>query len=82
MIFVADSQKDSVFQFMLNGTEGVPPPPGATGTQNIPVSFGGTGTGPMQFRNPRAVAWLNRTLYVADSGNGRISRFKLSTDFR
>jgi hypothetical protein len=82
MIFVADSQKDSVFQFMLNGTEGVPPPPGATGTRNIPVSFGGTGTGPMQFRNPRAVAWLNRTLYVADAGNGRISRFKLSTDFR
>jgi hypothetical protein len=82
MIFVTDSQKDSVYQFLINGAEGVTPPPGATGTRNIRVSFGGTGTGPMQFRSPKAVAWLNRTLYVADSGNGRISRFKLSTDFR
>lgn len=82
MVFVTDSQKDSVYQFLINGAEGVPPPPGATGTRNIRVSFGGSGTGPMQFRGPKAVAWLNRTLYVADSGNGRISRFKLSTDFR
>lgn len=82
MIFLTDAGKDSLYQFMLNGSEGVPPPPGATGTRNIRVSFGGTGTGPMQFRSPRAVAWLNRTLYVADAGNGRISRFKLSTDFR
>jgi hypothetical protein len=82
MFFVADAAKDSVYQFLINGAEGVPPPPGATGTRNIRVSFGGTGTGPMQFRSPKAVAWLNRTLYVADAGNGRISRFKLSTDFR
>lgn len=82
MIFVCDSEKDSVYQFLINGNEGVFPPPGAVGTRNIIVSFGGTGSGPMQFRNPIGVAWLNRVLYVADAGNSRISRFKLSTDFR
>ncbi|MFT4754705.1 MAG: hypothetical protein ACI85Q_002265, partial [Salibacteraceae bacterium] len=33
------------------------------------------------FKNPRAVAYLNEILYVADSGNGRVLRFKLTSDF-
>jgi hypothetical protein len=28
-----------------------------------------------------AVAYFNEILYVADAGNGRILRFKLTTDF-
>ncbi|MFY8132806.1 MAG: hypothetical protein ACOVOL_06180, partial [Bacteroidia bacterium] len=37
-------------------------------------------SGPAQFRNPEGVAYFKRVLYVADTGNGRIVRFKLSTD--
>ena len=53
-------------------------------TQNIIVSFGGTGSGPTQFRNPHGVAYYeaDKILLVADTGNNRILRFKLSTDFQ
>ncbi len=39
-------------------------------------SFGG----PTLFKNPKGVAFYDRTLYVCDSGNNRILRFILSTD--
>lgn len=39
-------------------------------------SFGG----PSIFKSPYAVAFFDRTLYVADTGNNRILRFILSTD--
>ncbi len=39
-------------------------------------SFGG----PSIFKSPHAVAFFDRTLYVADTGNNRILRFILSTD--
>ena len=39
-------------------------------------SFGG----PSVFKSPYAVAFFDRTLYVADNGNNRILRFILSTD--
>lgn len=36
--------------------------------------------GPEQFNKPHAVAFFNKTLYVADTENNRILRFILSTD--
>ncbi len=36
--------------------------------------------GPDQFNKPHAVAFFNKTLYVADTENNRILRFILSTD--
>ncbi len=41
-------------------------------------SFGG----PDVFNKPYSVAFFDNVLYVADSGNNRILRFKLSTDLR
>jgi DNA-binding beta-propeller fold protein YncE len=41
------------------------------------ISFGG----PDQFNEPYGVAFFDKTLYVADTGNDRIVRFILSTDF-
>ena len=80
-IFVTDAVKDSLYLFSLNGFEGVKPPPGYSSTKYINVSFGGTGTGLMQFKNPSGIAYKNKILYVADAGNGRVLRFKLTTDF-
>lgn len=81
-IFVVDQAKDSLFQFQPNGTEGVPPPPGAVDrAKNLIVSFGGTGSGPRQFNNPSGVAYFDEILYIADTGNNRIARYKLTTDF-
>lgn len=80
-IFVVDATKDSLFQFGPNGLEGVPPPPGSNEERNIIVSFGGTGAGLTQFDEPRSVAYLRGTVYVADAGNGRVLRFQLTTEF-
>ncbi|GAB5519007.1 MAG: hypothetical protein RhofKO_12580 [Rhodothermales bacterium] len=80
-IFVLDAGKDSLFVFTGNGVEGVAPPPGATSTKPVVVSFGGTGGGASQFRNPQGVAYANRIVYVADTGNNRIARYRLNTDF-
>lgn len=80
-IFVTDAIKDSVYLFTLTGLEGVPPPAGYSSKKNIKVSFGGTGSGPKQFRRPTAVAYYGSTLYICDTGNGRILRYKLSTEF-
>ncbi len=81
-IFVVDASTDSVYQFNAIGLEGVNPPPGINTTKNIAVSFGGTGSGLTEFNNPQGVAFLDEILYVADTGNGRILRFKLTIDFR
>ena len=80
-MFIVDGEKDSLYQFTLTGLEGVQPPAGSSSDKNILVSFGGTGNGPLQFNNPSGVAYLNEMLYVADKGNGRVLRFKLTTDF-
>jgi hypothetical protein len=81
-IFVADRMKDSVYLFTVSGLEGVKPPPGSTEKKYINVSFGGRGQGLMQFHEPSAVAYRRNILYVADRMNGRICRYKLTTDFR
>ncbi|MEZ4700782.1 MAG: hypothetical protein R2834_10670 [Rhodothermales bacterium] len=79
--FVLDGGKDSLFVFTNAAVEGVAPPPGSNSTKPVVVSFGGTGDGALQFRNPNGVAYYDRVVYVADTGNNRISRFKLNTDF-
>jgi hypothetical protein len=47
----------------------------------LKVSFGGKGSGPLQFNRPKSIAFFNRTLYVADAGNKRIARFRLTSDY-
>lgn len=79
-IFVVDATKDSLYQFTTTGLEGVKSPPALHSNKNIKVSFGGTGNGLTQFNNPRAVAYYNNIVYVADAGNGRILRYELTTD--
>jgi len=79
-IFVIDSEKDSLFQFTSLGFEGVNPPRNSGLTKQVIASFGGRGSGPFQFNQPQGVAYMRRIVYVADTGNGRIMRFKLSTD--
>ncbi|ARA92059.1 hypothetical protein AWN76_002000 [Rhodothermaceae bacterium RA] len=80
-LFVLDDGKDSLFVFTANGIEGVAPPPGSPSPKPVVVSFGGTGAGALQFNNPQGVAYFRRIVYVADTGNNRISRFRLNTDF-
>ncbi len=79
-IFVVDSVRDSVYQFTQKGIEGVPPLPSMNESHHIIVSFGGSGSGPFQFEGPVAIAYYQKTLYVADRGNGRIARFRLNID--
>lgn len=67
-IYVVEADLDYLFKFSASGDE--------------QQSFGGTGSGEKQFRQPHGVAFFDKTLYVADTGNNRIVRFKLSTDVR
>lgn len=80
-LFVVDSETDSLYQFSLNGFEGIRPPAAAGIDRYVKASFGGTGVGLMQFNDPVAVAYYNQIVYVADAGNGRIMRYKLTLDF-
>jgi hypothetical protein len=80
-LFVVDAGKDSVFVFNSAGVEGVAPPPGARDPQPVRVSFGGSGDGPLRLRNPQGIAYHGRIVYVADTGNNRIARYRLNTDF-
>ncbi len=80
-LIVPDAAKDSVYLFTLTGLEGIQAPPGSSTNKNINVSFGGSGTGLTEFNRPTAVAYINQVLFVADAGNGRVLRFKLTTDF-
>jgi hypothetical protein len=79
-LFVVDSERDSLYQFTSKGFEGVNPPPSSGLTKQVPASFGGFGSGPFQFKGPSGVAYFRRTLYVADRGNNRIMRYRLSSD--
>lgn len=80
-IFVVDAEKDSLFQFSFNGFEGVLPPPASGINRYQKASFGGNGRGATQFNQPKGVAYFNEIVYVADAGNGRILRFRLTLDF-
>lgn len=66
-IYVVDAEANRVLKFSRNG---------------VPIlSFGKEGTGTKEFKNPMGIAYANKILYVADTGNNRILRFALSTDF-
>ena len=80
-IFVTDIESDSVYLFSNNGLEGVVPPAGSAETKYINVSFGGQGLGLKNLNNPMSVCYDEKILYVADAGNSRIVRYKLTTDF-
>lgn len=66
-VYVIDSDRDSLYKFSNSG-------------RFRSESFGGTGNGQNKFNNPMGVAWFNKVLYIADTDNNRIVRFKLSTD--
>jgi hypothetical protein len=81
-IFVVDSKTHMLYQFQSNGQEGVNPPIAAEDRRKkVIVSFGGLGNGPKQFNQPSGVTYFDRIVYVADKGNNRIVRYKLSSDF-
>ncbi|MDX1531578.1 MAG: hypothetical protein R3362_08635, partial [Rhodothermales bacterium] len=80
-LFVVDAGTDSLYVFNAAGVEGVAPPPGSDATTPLIVSFGGEGGGPLAFRDPQGVAYFDRIVYVADTGNNRIARYRLNTDF-
>lgn len=80
-IFVVDAVTDSLYLFQSNGIEGINPPPGSDFEKAVNVSFGGTGSGPREFDRPSGVAYFQQIVYVADTGNNRIARYRLNTDF-
>lgn len=80
-VFVLDTDRDSLYQFTYSGLEGVQPPAGAASTKYVKTSFGGEGVELTQFNNPQGVAYFNEIVYVADTDNGRVLRFKLTSDF-
>jgi len=80
-IFVTDAGTNKLHIFTGQGIEGVTPPPGSNSSVPVNVSFGGLGDGAKQFRSPQGVSYFRRIVYVADTGNNRISRFRLNTDF-
>lgn len=67
-IFVVDAGLHHLFKFNSSGAER--------------QSFGEFGSGEKQFNRPMGVTYFDKTLYVADTGNDRILRFKLSTDIQ
>lgn len=66
-IYIVDNTKDSLYKFTNLGIY-------------KRESFGGTGSGANQLKGPKGVSFFNKVLYIADTGNNRIVRYKLSTD--
>jgi len=46
------------------------------------LEFGGAGSEPGQLNTPRGIAYGEKTIYIADTGNNRIVRYRLSTDLQ
>ena len=65
-IYVADAGKDSIYKFNSFG--------------QLLIRYGGESGD--EFNHPHAVAYFDKTLYVADTDNNRILRFILSTDLQ
>ncbi|MBN1423334.1 hypothetical protein JXA88_02150 [Candidatus Fermentibacteria bacterium] len=67
-LYIVDSDLCRVFKFSGFGKEY--------------QSFGERGVGEKQFMDPCGIAEFDGTVFVADTGNDRIVRFRLSTDTR
>ncbi len=63
-VYVVDAETDSLYVLSPAGM----------------LVRGYRGEGPYRLRAPAGVAVYNRTVYIADAGNGRIIRLRLSTD--
>lgn len=66
-IFVIDKGLDSLYKYSSLG--GI-----------MPGSFGGINSDENNLNKPMGVTFYNKILYIADTGNNRIVRYKLSTD--
>ena len=66
-IFVADTGHDRVLVFHRSGRE--------------VAQLGGPGRGPGAFERPRDLAVWKDVLYVLDSGNGRVQRFRIERGY-
>lgn len=78
-LFIVDAETDSLYLYQTTGLQGVPVAD-AIGSV-IPVSFSAFGNGD-RLNAPEGVCYSRRTLYISDTGNNRILRFKLSLDIR
>ena len=68
-VFVVDNTLDSLFKYSSAGAY-------------KPESFGGIGSGTNKLDGPMGVSFFNKVLYIADTKNNRIVRYKLSTDIQ
>ena len=66
-VYVIDALRNHLYKFNSAGTM-------------LVESFGVFGSGDRQFNAPMGVAHFNKVLYIADTKNDRVVRFKLSTD--
>jgi hypothetical protein len=67
-IYVVDASRQRILKFDPQG--------------RLLLKFGTPGSGNKEFKRPRGIAYYKETLYLADTENNRILRFKLSTDIR
>ena len=66
-VYVVDALRNHLYKFNSAG-------------RLLVESFGAYGSGDSQFNSPMGVAHFNKVLYIADTKNNRVVRFKLSTD--
>jgi hypothetical protein len=66
-VYVVDALRNHLYKFNSAGTM-------------LVESFGTFGSGDSQFNSPMGVAHFNKVLYIADTQNNRVLRYKLSTD--
>ncbi len=66
-VFVIDSYRNYLWKFNVTG-------------KLMTESFGGFGSESGKFNNPKGIAFYNKVVYIADTDNNRIVRYRLSTD--
>jgi len=66
--FVVSALADEVYRFTRHGA--------------FSLRFGGSGVEPGQLSRPHGIAYGEKTLYIADTGNDRVVRYRLSTDLQ
>lgn len=77
---IVDAETDSLHQYNTNGFEGVFNSTDVSVEPTI-VSFSAFGNGD-RLNAPEGVCHFRQVLYISDTGNNRVLRFKLSTDIR